>query len=120
MWLACVRTPPERLGAHETALFRLKRWPDLGNLPHEPHHMHWCGILTRQRAPLHALAKSGGVPPAQAAAFLDACGELGILERTDASPEEIAAVVLPEVSKKGRERISLFKNILGRLRIFRS
>jgi hypothetical protein len=120
MWLACIRTPPEDLAAYETALFRLKRWPDLGNLPHEPHHMHWCGILTRQQAPLHALAGSGGVPPAQTAAFLDACGELGILERTSATPEEIAAVELPVVSKKGRERISLFKNILGRLRIFRS
>ena len=120
MWLACVRTPPDSLGTHESALFRLKRWPDLGNLPHEPHHMHWCGILTRQRAPLHALAKSGGVSAAQTAAFLDACGELGILERTPASPEEIAVVQLPEVSKKGRERISLFKNILGRLRLFRS
>ncbi len=120
MWLACLRTPPESLDTYESALFRLKRWPDLGNLPHEPQHMHWCGILTRQRAPLHALAKSGGVSPAQTAAFLDACGELGILDRVDASPEEIAAVELPVVSKKGRERISLFKNILGRLRIFRS
>ncbi len=120
MWMTCLRTPPERLAPYETALFRLKRWPDLGNLPHEPHHMHWCGILTRQRAPLHALAGNGGVSPAQTAAFLDACGELGILERTDASAAEIAAVVLPEVSKKGRERISLFKNILGRLKLFRS
>ena len=120
VWLACVRTPPESVAAHEAALFRLKRWPDLGNLPHEPHHMHWCGILTRQQAGLHALAGSGGVTPAQTAAFLDACGELGILERTSATPDEIAAVQLPVVSKKGRERISLFKNILGRLRIFRS
>ena len=120
MWLACIRTPPADIGAYESALFRLKRWPDLGNLPHEPHHMHWCGILTRQQAPLHALAGSGGVPPAQTAAFLEACGALGILERKDATPEEIAAVQLPVVSKKGRERISLFKNILGRLRIFRS
>jgi hypothetical protein len=120
MWMACVRTPPESLASHESALFRLKRWPDLGNLPHEPHHMHWCGILTRQQAPLRALAGSGGVTPAQTAAFLDACAALGILERKDATPEEIAAVELPVVSKKGRERISLFKNILGRLRIFRS
>lgn len=120
MWLACVRTPPERLETYESALFRLKRWPDLGNLPHEPHHMHWCGILTRQQAPLHALAGTGGVTPAQTAAFLDACGELGILERTAATPAEIAAVQLPVVSKKGRERVSLFKNILGRLRIFKS
>jgi hypothetical protein len=119
MWLASARTLPESLGSYEAALFRLKRWPDLGNLPHESHHMHWCGILTRQRAPLHALAKSGGVPAAQTAAFLDTCGELGILERTAASAEEIAAVELPVVSKKGRERISLFKNILGRLRVFR-
>jgi hypothetical protein len=119
MWVASARTPPESLGSYESALFRLKRWPDLGNLPHESHHMHWCGILTRQQAPLHALAKSAGVQPAQTAAFLDACGELGILERTPASPEQIAAVQLPEVSKKGRERISLFKNILGRLRVFR-
>jgi hypothetical protein len=120
MWLACLRTPPERLTSHETALFRLRRWPDLGNLPHEPHHMHWCGILTRQKAGLNALAGHGGVSPAQTAAFLDACGELGILERTDATAGEIAAVELPVLSKKGRERISLFKNILGRLRIFRS
>jgi hypothetical protein len=120
MWIACLRTPPERLAPFESELFRLKRWPDLGNLPHEPHHMQWCGILTRQRAGLNALAGNGGVSPAQTAAFLDACGELGILERTDASASEIAAVQLPVISKKGRERISLFKNILGRLRIFRS
>ena len=120
MWLACVRTPPERLDTFESALFRLKRWPDLGNLPHEPHHMQWCGILTRQQAGLAALASNGGVSPAQTAAFLDACGELGILERTNATAAQIAAVQLPVLSKKGRERISLFKNILGRLRIFRS
>jgi hypothetical protein len=60
MWMVCLRTPPERLLPYETALFRLKRWPDLGNLPHEPHHMHWCGILTRQRAGLNALAANGG------------------------------------------------------------
>jgi hypothetical protein len=120
MWMVCLRTPPERLLPYETALFRLKRWPDLGNLPHEPHHMHWCGILTRQRAGLNALAANGGVSAAQTAAFLDACAELGILERTDATASEIAAVQLPVISKKGRERISLFKNILGRLRLFRS
>ena len=120
MWLASVRTPPERLDSYEAALFRLKRWPDLGNLPHEPHHMQWCGILTRQSAGLAALAGNGGVTPAQTAAFLDACGELGILDRKDATAAEVAAMQLPVVSKKGRERISLFKNILGRLRIFRS
>lgn len=120
MWLACLRTPPERLDTFESALFRLKRWPDLGNLPHEPHHMQWCGILTRQQAGLAALASNGGVSPAQTAAFLDACGELGILERTNATAAQVAAVQLPALSKKGRERISLFKNILGRLRIFRS
>jgi hypothetical protein len=120
MWMVCLRTPPERLLPYETALFRLKRWPDLGNLPHEPHHMHWCGILTRQRAGLNALAANGGVSAAQTAAFLDACAELGILERTDATASEIAAVQLPVISKKGRERISLFKNILGRLRLFGS
>ena len=65
-------------------------------------------------------AKNGGVSAEQTAAFLDACAELGILERTEATAAEIAAVELPAVSKKGRERISLFKNILGRLRIFSS
>ncbi|HYI81926.1 MAG TPA: hypothetical protein VEX11_01800 [Acetobacteraceae bacterium] len=120
MWIACLRTPPERLAPFESELFRLKRWPDLGNLPHEPHHMHWCGILTRQKAPLHALAKNGGVSAEQTASFLDACAELGILDRSEATAAEIAAVELPAVSNKGRERISLFKNILGRLRIFRS
>ena len=120
MWLACLRTPPERLAPYESALFRLKRWPDLGNLPHEPHHMHWCGILTRQKAPLQALANTGGVSAPQTAAFLEACAELGILERSEATAAEIAAVELPVISKKGRERISLFKNILGRLRFFRS
>ena len=66
--------------------------------------MHWCGILTRQQAGLHALAGSGGVAPAQTAAFLDACGELGILERKDATPEEIAAVELPVVAQALTER----------------
>ena len=72
MWIACLRTPPERLAPYESELFRLKRWPDLGNLPHEPHHMHWCGILTRQKAPLHALAKNGGVS-ARADGLLPRC-----------------------------------------------
>ena len=101
MWIACLRTPPERLAPYESALFRLKRWPDLGNLPHEPHHMHWCGILTRQKAPLHALAKNGGVSAEQTAAFLDACAELGILDRTEATAAEIAAVELPADLQEG-------------------
>lgn len=120
VWTASLRTPPERPDAYDNALFKLKRWPDLGSLPHEPHHMEWCGILTRQQAPMQALAGAAGVTASETAAFLEACGELGILERAEASAAEMAAVELPVISKKGRERISLFKNILGRLRIFRA
>jgi hypothetical protein len=119
-WLACVRCPEKDTSRHETSVYRLRRWPDLGQVPHEPHHLRWCGVLSRQPSTLRALAAATGSAPQDVAAFLDACAELLILESRPATEADLAAITVPEVSqqtKQVRERISLLRTILSKLGI---
>jgi hypothetical protein len=119
-WLACVRCPEKDTARHETSVYRLRRWPDLGQVPHEPHHLRWCGVLSRQPSTLRALAAATGSAPQDVAAFLDACAELEILESRPATEADLAAITVPEVSqqaKQVRERISLLRTILNKLGI---
>ena len=86
-WIAALRCGggADSVARHGEAVFRLRRWPDLGHLPHERHHLQWCGQLTRRRMTLAAMAEGADREPREAAAFLDACAELGILERSEAA-----------------------------------
>lgn len=122
-WLACVRCPDDDTTRHESSVYRLRRWPDLGQVPHEPHHLRWCGVLSRQPSTMRALAAATGSQPRDVAAFLDACAELQILEGRPATQAELESITVPEVSqqaKQVRERISLLRTILTKLGIRKS
>lgn len=123
IWLACVRCPEADTARHEASVYRLRRWPDLGQVPHEPYHLRWCGVLSRQPSTLRALAAATGSPPRDVAAFLDACAELEILEGRPATRGELETIAAPEVSqqaKQVRERISLLRTVLNKLGIRKS
>ena len=119
-WLASLRCAGAgEVARHEGAAFRLRRWPDLAALPHERHHVPWCGLLARRPLTLAALATATGYEPSVAAAFLAACDELGILERSVATAEADAGARAPE-SGKAHERKTIFRSFLNRLGFGRS
>src|SRR5258706_5471 len=64
---------------------RLKRWPNFASLPHRQCHLKMAAILTADAALAAALAEACEVAVGDAADFLNACAEIGILE-TRAAP----------------------------------
>ena len=64
---------------------RLKRWPNFASLPHRQVHLKMAAILTDGEAQSQALAGACEVAAGDAADFLNACAEIGILE-TGAAP----------------------------------
>lgn len=109
-WVATLRCGgPDEVARYSNAAFSFKVWPDLATLPHEHHHVTWCGLLSRQPVNLFALAKATAHPPTAAAAFLAACDELGILERTEGPGGMLALGYQPS------ERATVFRNVLKRL-----
>lgn len=64
---------------------RLSRWPNFASLPHRQVHLKMAAILTADAALAAALAEACGVAVGDAADFLNACAEIGILE-TRAAP----------------------------------
>ncbi len=59
---------------------RLKRWPNFAALPHRQVHLKMAAILTDGDAQSQALAAACEVAAGDAADFLNACAEIGILE----------------------------------------
>lgn len=82
LWLVGLVTGAgESLGAwdpHEPV--RLTRWPDFASLPHRQIHLKMAAILTSREARCQVLAESCEVGFGDAADFLNACAEIGILE----------------------------------------
>ena len=64
---------------------RLSRWPNFASLPYRQCHVKMAAILTAQGALAGALADTCEVAVGDAADFLNACAEIGILE-TRAAP----------------------------------
>jgi hypothetical protein len=64
---------------------RLKRWPNFASLPYRQCHLKMAAILTANAALVGALATECEVANGDAADFLNACAEIGILE-TRAAP----------------------------------
>ncbi|MGB5082523.1 MAG: hypothetical protein WBO23_17480 [Burkholderiales bacterium] len=64
---------------------RLKRWPNFASLPYRQCHLKMAAILTVRAALAGALATECEVAAGDAADFLNACAEIGILE-TRAAP----------------------------------
>jgi hypothetical protein len=59
---------------------RLKRWPDFASLPHRQVHLKMAAILSDHGSLAGELAVACGVAAGDAADFLNACAEIGILE----------------------------------------
>ena len=119
-WVAALRcTGAEEAARYETDAFRLRAWPDLTILPHDEHHVQWCGLLARRPVVLSTLASGTGHSVAAATAFLSACDELGILDRGGATDEATADIEAPA---RGRlqERARVFRSFLNRLGIKRT
>jgi len=59
---------------------RLRRWPNFALLPHRQFHLKMAAILAADGALVGALAEASEVATGDAADFLNACAEIGILE----------------------------------------
>jgi hypothetical protein len=71
----------ESLGAWDPReAVRLKQWPDFSKLPYRQSHMKMAAMLTADAALAGALAEACEVAVGDAADFLNACAEIGILE----------------------------------------
>jgi hypothetical protein len=85
----------ESLGAWDPReLIRLSRWPDFASLPYRQCHLKMAAILTDHGSRAGELAVACEVAAGDAADFLNACAEIGILETRAASAGE------PESSRK--------------------
>ena len=79
--LGLVAGAGESLGAwdpHEAV--RLRQWPDFSKLPYRQSHLKMAAMLTADAALAGALAGACEVAVGDAADFLNACAEIGILE----------------------------------------
>jgi len=119
-WLANLRCAnDEQEGRFGTGAYRLRRWPDLTQLPHERHHVTWCGILARRPVTLSALASLTSAAERELAAFLAACAALSLLEQVEVTAEAENAAPVTQTAKS-RERSSIFRSLLNRLGFGRS
>jgi len=86
---------------------RLKRWPNFAALPHRQVHLKMAAILTDGDAQSQALAAACEVAAGDAADFLNACAEIGILEAR-AAPANGAGL-----SKTAKDT---WRNVVGSLK----
>ena len=77
---------------------RLSRWPDFASLPYRQWHLKMAAMLTANGALADALAKGCEVAAGDAADFLNACAEIGILETR--APPVSNAELTPDDSMK--------------------
>jgi len=79
-------------------LVRLSRWPDFAKLPYRQCHLKMAAMLTKEGLLPEKLAEACEVPVGDAADFLNACAEIGILEskatHAGASAGEIKATTM--------------------------
>ena len=115
-WVATLRCGgADEVAGYREGAFKLLAWPDLAGLPHARHHVAWCSLLARRPTTAEALSEAAGTGFAEAALFLAACGELGILVRKDLAPG--AAAAPPAPSGLASERATVLRSILNRLRL---
>lgn len=119
-WLGNLRCQnAEQVARFEQGAYRLRRWPDLTQLPHERQHVNWCGLVARRPVTLQALAGVTGASKEELAAFLAACAALAILEAVEVTAEAQASAPVPQTARS-KERVSIFRSLLNRLGFRRS
>ena len=113
-WVATLRCGDEgEVARYAGASFHFRIWPDLVQLPHESQHVTWCGMLARGPVTMAALAKSTGHSLRDAAVFLAACDELGILDRKELGCQPAPSMLLLADGRPA-ERAGTLRNLLGR------
>ncbi len=90
---------------------RLKRWPNFASLPHRQVHLKMAAILRDHGSLASGLAVACEVATGDAADFLNACAEIGILETRAGS----ASGPAPEDSKKTAAK-DAWRNVVGSLK----
>lgn len=114
-WVAVLRCGDAgEVGRYMDASFHFRVWPDLVQLPHESHHVTWCGMLSRGPVTMAALAKATGHDLQTAAVFLAACDELGILDRKEPA-YRAAPGVLALSYERSAERAGVVRSLMNRL-----
>jgi hypothetical protein len=113
-WVAVLRCGgPNEAARYRNGAFKLLVWPDLAGLPHARHHLTWCGLLGRRPTTAAALSAATGHDADEAAIFLAACDEMGILKQGELAPELAAGPPAP--SSRTSEHVTVFRSILKRL-----
>ena len=117
-WVATLRCGgPDEIAGYRDGAFNLLSWPDFSNLPHARHHLTWCGLLARRSMTAAALSKATAHGVDEAALFLAACDELGILKR-----KELPSSLLPGPSgfaSRASGRATVSRAVLNRLGVKR-
>ena len=86
-WVATLRCGgPDEIAGYRDGAFNLLAWPDFTSLPHARHHLTWCGLLARRSMTAAGLSKATAHGVDEAALFLAACDQLGILKRKELPP----------------------------------
>jgi hypothetical protein len=94
-WVAVLRCGgKEEAARYRNGIFKLQAMPDLPGLPHARQHVAWCGLLGRRAITAAALARATGHDADEAALFLAACDELGILKCKELPPELVPALTV--------------------------
>jgi hypothetical protein len=118
-WVVVLRCGgTEEAARYRHGTFKLQAMPDLPGLPHARQHITWCGLLGRRAMTAAALAKATGHDADEAALFLAACDELGILKCKELPPELVPALTAP--SSHGFGHAASLRGIRNRLGLHRA
>ncbi len=118
-WVATLRCGgADEAAGYRDGAFSLLSWPNLASLPHAPHHIIWCSHLARQPMTATALSRITAHDADEAAIFLAACDELGILVRKEL-PSGLPATS-PAVASRAPEHATVLRSLLNRLGLKRS
>lgn len=102
-WVTILRCGgPEDAARYRGGTFKLQAMPDLPGLPHARQHVTWCGLLGRRAMTAAALARATGHDADEAALFLAACDELGILKCKELPRELMPALTAASSHAFGR------------------
>ncbi len=113
-WVVVIRCGgAEEAARYRHGTFKLQAMPDLPGLPHARQHITWCGLLGRRAMTAAALARATGHDAEEAALFLAACDELGILKCKELPPELLPA--LTAASSHGFGHAATLRGIRNRL-----